>query len=197
MDDLDKLAAARDRAPQPLKRDSATISERIQRYTAMIAERIQRNSATISARIRSVVAWVNFVALIAFLPVPVIFFVVSGIATPLLVMIYVTQIATQAGISNTGSLFATVGIFVSGWLLATVAAVIYMLPCWGITRLLARGMRALPSAYAISATMIIVTLLIGMGRLKIYGMGHNTISTRTAMERYAELWDDWHNRPEN
>jgi hypothetical protein len=173
MDDLEKLAAARDRAPEPPKR-----------YGAMIFARIQRNSEMISARIHSVNAWVIFVALIAFLPVPFFFFVVAGFLTPLLVVILVVT-------------FASEGEVVTRALIATVAIGIYVLPCWGITRLLARGMRALSGGYAIVAMLLIVTLLFGTACLDIYGLGHHVAETKTAFEYYAELLDALHKLPKN
>src|SRR5262245_11752876 len=117
-----------------------------------------------SKLLRSAIAWTVFVALVVFLPMPVFIAVVGGFATPLMVAAGAFDSATSADAMGLWRV-----------LLPLAAIVIYVLPCWGVTRLIVWAMRPLRDLYAILATLVVVIALFRAAHLPIFGLGHNSM----------------------
>jgi hypothetical protein len=133
-----------------------------------------------SKRVRSVAAWTLFTALLAFLPAPVFLAVVGGFATPLMVVAAAPEVVVVGGEMR-----------MLGVLLAVAAIALYTLPCWGVTRLLVWAMRPLSDGAALLATLVVVAALFGAAHLPIFGLGHNSMPSHTAIELYREAFEGW------
>lgn len=162
MDDLDLLAAARDRSPESPK------SGMRKRWTPDGDEKVRGRMHTLNSAL-------IFIALIAFLPVPFFFFVVAGVTTPLLAFLATLVLAVSEEL--VGGLFA-----------AHAVTAIYFLPCAGMTWLLMRWLRPLPAGFAFAVTLSIVVLLSTTLYMEIFGGGHNSIRYQTGLESYRELF---------
>lgn len=136
----------------------------------------QAESAQKSPRTRKTIAWLIFLSFVAFLPLPVYAIVAAGFTTAMFVVLPALLYVLEGE-----------PITLIGFALALVLIGLYLLPCWGLTRLVMFCLRSWRDAYAVIVCIFIVGAMTWVGAsAKILGVAHNTGRTQTAMQVLIE-----------